>query len=191
MVPFLEVIMKVKQIVSLAARLAEREDLTEYLKGDLYDPASEREIERLIECFRIVEQDIATGYLALTTKESMETEDGKIFYASLQKPVVSVLRTEVNDVGVPFIVYPDRIETKRGKVDVVYSYLPNEKGLEDDCEFLKRIPISVVAYGVVSEYCLMNGLYTEASLFDQKYKDSLSSLCAVSPKRRMGARRWF
>ncbi|MBO5525397.1 MAG: hypothetical protein J5993_01470 [Clostridia bacterium] len=182
--------MKVIDVIKTAMLLTEREDLANYLDEDLYDPACEKEISDFMECFRMAEEDIAIHFLALTAKEKVWTEDGIILYSALSKPVVDVLRVEVNGIGVPFVLYPDRIETKAENVDVVYSHLPSQKKIEDECEFLKRVPRSVAAYAVAEFYCLISGMREEAALFDEKYKKGMSAVCSVSPKKRMGARQW-
>ena len=184
--------MKVRTILSLAAPQAAREDVASIFKGTTYEADSERELDKFLDCYRIVEQDIAVNYLALTKREIAEAENGTVSLSSLSRAVVNVLRVESErGEGLRYRLFPDRIETRRGKCAIVYTYLPEDKNPEDDCELLRQIPPAVIAYGVVCEYYTMNGLYEEAATFDKKYKDGLIASCAVSPKRRMEARKWL
>lgn len=184
--------MKVKTILSLAARLADREDVASFLKGISYEADAERELDKFLDCYRIVEQDIAVNYMALTQRETVQAENGVVPLSVLSKSVVNVLRVESErGEGLHYRLFPDRIETKRGKCAIVYTYLPEDKEPEDDCELLRQIPPAVIAYGIVCEYYTMSGLYNEAATFDKRYKDGLIASCAVSPRRRMEARKWL
>jgi len=183
--------MNVKTVISWAAKMAEREDLATYLEGTLIDAELEREVEKLLDCYQTVEQDIAMRCQGIVEKEEVNTEDGVIYFRALKKGAIAILRVE-NEVGagLPFLRYPDRIETKEGRVFVIYSAFPEFKGLDDVAETPHFLPVAVVAYGVACEYYLMNGLYEEAAIFDKRYKDGLVALCLHSPKRKWEGRKW-
>ena len=183
--------MNVKTVISLAAKMSEREDVSAYLEGTLVDAELEREVEKLLDCYQTVEQDVAMRCQGIVEKQEVETADGIVYYESLVRRVVSVLRVESEaGAGFPFLRFPDRIETKAGRAIVIYSAFPERKEAEDEAEVPSYLPLAVLSYGVACEYYLMNGLYEEAAIFDKRYKDGLIALCLHSPHKKWEGRKW-
>ncbi|MGN1234417.1 MAG: hypothetical protein ACI4U2_00360, partial [Christensenellaceae bacterium] len=151
---------------------------------------SRLEVDKLIDAYNVVEQDIAVNYQALVKRESVSSTDGNIYYSSLSAPLVNVLRIEKTGAETVYRIYPDRIETEEGTLDLIYCYLPRTKQIEDESECMPNIPLAVIAYGVAAEYHMMNGLFSEATAYEKRYQDGLLAARAVSPKRRMRRRSW-
>lgn len=186
-----EKIMIVKDLIALAARFGEREDIAKYLYGSIVDEESEGEVEKLLDAYRIIEQDIAMRVGHLRRKERFETEDGVIHLDELSLPPVRIKRVENElGVGLPYLLFPSRIETSAGVVFLEYTALPRIKGLNDQAELPLGVMEETIACGVAAEYDLMNGLYEEASILDKRYKSGIVGVCLKSPKERMGARKW-
>lgn len=135
-------------------------------------------LSTLISCANLVIDELGSEYLPLVYKQDMTAdENGIIGYAQFSKPLIVVLRIK-NDKGVR-IKYRYRsggVEVSQaGNYTVVYSYKEGEKGFFDNVEVgANRLTERIIAYGVASEYCLMQGLYDDASIWDKRYKDALA-----------------
>lgn len=182
--------MKVKEVVSLAAEfVGVMESLEKYLKngGD----EGKKVHDKLLHCFHIVENEVAMDFLPLVAEDEVESVTGVISFSALTKKAVRVLKV-MDESGntVKFEVYPQYIKTLPEKVLVRYAYLPEEKEMDDEAEVHHSGSVRLLAYGVASAYCLEEGLYAEAAVWDKKYKQAVVAAYKASPAKVMRSRRW-
>lgn len=182
--------MTVKEILKAAAvELGMADEIDGYLNG--VDASGNKVVADLLRCFNLVENELAIDYLPLYAEEEVETDTGAVFFAFLSKPVVRVIRV-CDEWGndAPFRLFPEYIKTQAGKIVVRYTYTPEEKGLEDDCDFPAYASLRLFAYGIASEYSLASGLFEESAVWDKKYKDAIQATYRSSTCRRIRSRRW-
>lgn len=182
--------MTVKESILLAAEeLGCGGQVRDYLenKGE----TGKRETEALLRCFNLVENEVALDYLPLYAEDETESETGTIAYSVLSKKAVRILgvRDEWGN-KIPFRLFPEFLRTAPGKVKIVYTYTPEEKGLEDSSDFILQVSPRLLALGMAAEYCLAGGLFEEAEVWDAKYRDALSAAYRSCPARVMRSRRW-
>ena len=182
--------MKVKEIVLAAANaLGIEEGVTLYFAGT--DQAYQKEGERLLACFNLVENELALDYLPLHAEDVFETETGRLEFAAFKFAPVRIVRV-MNEIGesVRFSVFPEYLKTEVGKLTVRYTYTPNEKGIGGESDYVLHVSERLFVYGILAEYCLGEGMFEEASIWDKKYKDAIKAACKEVPCTRLKSRRW-
>ena len=180
----------VKDAIKLTAELLEmQESVHAYLDGR--DMQGKADVENLLRCFNLVENELALDYFPLHAEEKLRTETGAVYFGELRFAPVRI--TKVTDGwgnDCPYRLFPDYLKTQAGEITVQYSYLPGEKGLEDTSDFSLFVSVRLFAYGMASEYALSCGRFEEASVWDKKYKDAICAVYKGRPCKKMNARRW-
>ncbi len=182
--------MTVKEIILAGAgELGLKDCVKAYLDGT--DTAGAGETERLLDCFNLVENELALDYLPLYAEEELESDSGAVYYSELSKRVVRVLR--VADEGgnaLAFKLFPEYLKTQGGKIKVAYTYAPNAKGIEDESDYILQASVRLFAYGIAAEYSLAVGAFEDAAVWDKKYKDAIAAAYRAKPSRKLRSRRW-
>ena len=103
---------------------------------------------------------------------------------------LTVKITDIEGKNIKFKIYDNVIMANASKANVVYTKFAKDVTLDGECEdFSGKIPDRVLAYGVAMEYCFISSLFDEASIWENRYKNSLlvqsrNKHNAVMPKRR-------
>ena len=182
--------MTVKEIIiAAAAELGFGDEVRAYIDGTADE--GKTKTENLLRCFNLVENEVALDYLPLYAEEELETETGAVEYETLERPVVQVLAVE-DEWGnsVKFKLFPKYLKTQAGKIKLRYTYMPAEKGLDEDSDFTLQASVRLFSYGVAAEYALANGLFEEAAVWDKKYKDAIAAAYRLRSAKKIRSRRW-
>ena len=181
--------MKVKECVEKAAMLLGiADDVCAYLE-DGYEPGEEG-AQRLLKCFNLVENELALDYLPLFAEQKVVNENGKVDFLLLQKNAVRIVSVK-NEAGesVKFRLFPKYLETPKGALTIVYSYIPPEKQMGDESDYV-TLSVRLFAYGMAMNYALLMGLYEEAAVWEKKYKEALEAAYRIRGAAVVRSRRW-
>jgi hypothetical protein len=182
--------MTVKEVVKLAAEALDREDLSAEADaaGDLSG-----ELKSLVRCYNLVENEIALDHLPLRSEEILYARADEIPYTDFSRAPVRVLRVR-DGAGrdLSFQTFPDRLKLRDpcAQAAVTYSYAPPQKGLGDRSEFSGRVSARMMSLGVACEFCLTNGRYQEAALWEKRFHDALRAASVLRRKLCIRSRRW-
>ncbi len=183
--------MTVKDCMKLAAmELGVAEELDGYFDdtSSLYARVG----ETLLQCYNVVENELALDYLPLTMEDEVETQTGTVDFSALSCKAVRILRvTDGNDVAVKYRIFPNYLKTQPGKLKILYVYSPREKELGDECECALTASKRMLAFGIAAEYCLRMGMYEEADVWNKKYKGAIEAAYKAAPCKRISSRRWI
>lgn len=181
--------MTVKEVVLLAAtHLGIVDEVESYVENKV---GNGKNTLLLVDCFNLVENEIALDYLPLYAEEEKQTLTGKIEYSAFQKPVTRVLKvTGADGAYQSYTCFPDCIKTSVGKIKIFYAYSPYKKTIDDCSDYETQVSTRLLSYGVAAEYATAMGLYEEASVWDKKYKDALAAAYALKPTSKMPSRGW-
>lgn len=170
--------MKVKNIMKKAASLlGNADDLLDYLNGvSGVGNTGEKQAELLLNCFNLVENELALDYLPLIKKESYTPQNGKIFYSQFSSSVVRILDVE-NELGqkVDFRLFATYMEVDATVANVRYAYTPTEKAINGESDYKLAASERLLAFGMAAEYLSALGLLEEASVWDKKYKEGIQA----------------
>lgn len=182
--------MTVKEVLKTAAtELGILEEVADTLEGT--STAENGAVENMLNCFNLVENELALDYLPLIVEEELETETGAVLYSELSRSAVQILKvTDVWGNETQFKLFPDHLKTQAGRIKIRYSYTPEKKNLEDSSDFLLHASVRMLAYGVAAEYSLACGRFEDAAVWDKKYKDSIAAAYRRKPTRKIQSRRW-
>ena len=152
----------------------------------------EVEVEALLRCFQLVENELALDYLPLYAEEELETDTGCVPYDAFSRAIVRIVKvTDEWGNEAPFTLFPNYLKTQGGKWKIRYAYAPEKKTLDGKSDYTLYVSTRLLAYGMATEYALSQGLFEEASVWDKKYKDAVASAYRAKPPKRISARRWI
>ena len=183
--------MKVLDVLLEAAdMLGMKDELESYYNGD--SDTYERQGEQLLTSFHLAECALAMDYVPLYVEDELLTATGRLEFSSFAHPPIRIVEVK-NTAGeaLPYTLYPKYLKTSVGRVIVVYAYAPEKKTTEDESDFSMLTSPHVLAYGTLAQYCLANGMFQEAAIWDKKWKDSVEYLCHTKQCKRLGSRRWI
>ena len=182
--------MTVKEVVLAAAtEIGCRTEVEAYYNTGALN--GEWKAKRLLECFNLVENELALDYLPLYAEDKIASGTGKIFYKNLTHDAVRIIGvTDSFGAAKKFTLYADHLITLPGTTNVFYTYTPKTKGIDEESDFYLYVSPRLLAYGVVAEYYLALGLITEAGVWDKKYKDAIEALYRSKTNKRIAGRRW-
>lgn len=192
--------MKLKKLIQESIELLGRKEL---LENNIFDEvnqnaptSSERlEIDLLVKKFNLIYKEVASNYLPLLFEEEIQFIDNQFDFANLTNSILEVYKLEnTKKMNVNFELFPSYIKADIQNAKIVYSYLPDDMSLDSEAEinfFSGKLLPQVLLYGIAREYCLFNGFYTEAKLWDDKFKDGILYAMRKKSPIILKARRWF
>lgn len=182
--------MEVKKIVYAAAKmLGLGAEVQAYFEEDVQD--CEREAETLLQCYNLVEKELALDYFPLKAEDTMVSFTGRVEFSKLSHAPVRILSVKNDkEEELEYDLFPAYLKTKAGTVKVSYTYTPTEKTAFDECEYGSAVAESMFLYGTLSQYALTQGMYEEAVVWDKKYKKAIEDAYALKPCKRLASRRW-
>ena len=182
--------MKVKEVVSLAAEFVGVGDV---LQAHFSAASEEGEVieNKLLQCFHVVENEVAIDFLPLIAEDEINSSTGVILFSELTKKAVRILKVmDESGEAVKCEVHPQYVKTLPGRLTVRYAYAPEQKTLTKEVEAHSSASVRLLAYGVASAYCLNEGLYEEGAVWEKKYKQAVLAAYKASPAKVMRSRRW-
>lgn len=146
----------------------------------------------LLRCANNCISEIACEYLPLIDEKKVNAKDGKITYSLLGKTIYDVINVTSEDKKVEFELMPSYIKVEKdGEYTVKFCYCPSELQADDEVPMPLLVTERVIAYGIASEYMLINGFYEEAMAFNQVFKDALVRAAYGKKEKRVKSRRWL
>ena len=186
--------MKVSEIIKNTAVFLGKENVIALTEGEFVEDKAQAEKDKtlLLKCLNLVIDQLSSEYVPFFKEESFVTDDGVIPFSDFSNKVIEVKGVYDQKGGkADFKNFSTHIKTVAGEVKVEYCYVP--ANLTENSEiFLSngRLTERIIAYGVASEYALSEQRYEEASMWDERFKQSLMTV--LHPKNvRVRKRRWL
>jgi len=173
--------MKAVDVVLQVAQMLGKEDLSEFLRSGVSADLSQAKKDRqtIIDCLNNVIYELATTTCKLKCEEIFEPLNSKIFYKDFSKKILSVSSVlDLHGSVVSYRSFPTHIALYNDKkVKIVYNYLPNKASLTQNVEVgSPLVTETIISYGTIAEYYLVNALYEESVIWRQKYEENLSKV---------------
>lgn len=183
--------MEVNLILIAVCEMLEKDTLAAKLKLDerTLTDAESAEVALFSKCLNFVLNEVATEYCPLIFKEEISTSDGQFDLTSLSKTIAYVksLKSK-NGSELKYKIYGDKLSFFEGNAVIEYCYVPEEVSVDGEIEL--TIPARVIAYGVLREYYLLKDMPTEASFFEERFKNSLVVFARKKSEIKMPKRIW-
>lgn len=185
--------MTVKEILSLVCEFVGEREIAEKFstEGEL-TTAEKAKVQLMTRCFNLVNQEIASDYLPFLIKEEIDVQDSVLNYSNLKKKVVHIYEVKNRfGMNLKFRCFPNYVQIFGHAKSIVYSYLPEELDLENEVDMPCALSVRVYAYGIASEYLLIDGLSDDAEIWENRFKDSLFMLSRKHGEHVLPRRGWF
>ncbi len=185
--------MTVRDVVMLAAENLGRSDLADEAKH--CTGAVTGELASLLNCYNLVENQIALDYYRLKREETFTVQNGRIEYSKfIYAPIDVIGVTDSAGKTLEFKLLPDYLQLAQEvtAATVLYAYSPTEKTIHQKSAFSDKLSTRLIAYGVTCEKCMQEGRFQEAAVWEDRFVDALRNIHAFhrNPKIRLRARRW-
>lgn len=184
--------MKLYDILVTSAILLGKNDAVGYLGTT--NPNKDFEtlvtVDNLTRAANIVVSELAFTYLPMIKEERMQVENGKIKFEDLSEKILDLIGVYDREQEIKYKLRSDRIEVDADSVTVKYSYLPSNYGVQDEIGYKEsEISARILAYGVNSEYLLMEHAFEESLMWRDRYTKALEKL--ILPKStKIKGRAW-
>ncbi|MDR1093960.1 MAG: hypothetical protein LBL66_07415 [Clostridiales bacterium] len=148
---------------------------------------------QLCKCANLAVNEICADHYPLTRETTVQSGTGKIAYSELAaERVLEVLSVKRGGENTRFRSFHGYIKTEPNITAAVrFAYLPGEYAPDEAVPIPDKIGARIVAYGAAAEYCLINGLFEEAVVWEKRYKDSLAANLRKRGEITVPARRWL
>ena len=91
---------------------------------------------------------------------------------------------------ISYKVMPVCVKTGGQASKIEYSYIPPEYSLEEVIAYEEKlVPARVIAYGVASQICIIEGRFDQANVWEKRYKESLKNLIPLK-RAKIKGRYW-
>lgn len=133
--------------------------------------------------------EIANFFVPLIVQKQVETSDGVVLFSSLGANIVSiekVVSKQGKEIG--FKVYHDKIVMSENSGTIYCRITPKTYNYNDEIDYTDfEVPKKVIVYGAAAEFCLTEGMFDEAVVWHEKYREQLKFL--TKPKNYNTAKR--
>ena len=156
--------MRVSEVIELSALLLDIE-LTEEVKPIL------------VRCYNLIEHELATDYFPILEVDKFFNVDDKIYYKDFSRKGYMIKGVQdFRGDKVNYMLRLEYLELQKnydgGTFFVKYYYIPDEKDFHSQCTYGAEY-INILKYGIAVEYCLANGDFKQAKIYNKKYKERI------------------
>ena len=184
--------MKVKEVVLTAAGLlGMKKEMEEYLSSTA--SSAKKKVDEFVDCFNLVENELALDYVPLRTKGTFLVEGGVVrFNIFTSEPARVLSVTDEQGKRLEYTIFPTDIRLPEyvKVVKIEYAYLPKKKTIDEESDYQSRVSVGLMAYGVAAEYCAAQGLYAEAAFWNKKYKECIPRVHEAQRGGKIPSRKW-
>ena len=182
--------MSVKNIIQKVLKLLGKDEIIASMNaGDVLVGDMAVEVDGYVECLNIVRNEIASEFIPNVKVERVKANNGRVDFSSLSSEVIEIL--SVKDLfgnTLTFDVFDSYLTTSNLAVEIKYNASPEELSLKSD--FSSTIPARIFVYGVIRESFFSQGLYEDAIVYEERFKNALQSLARKKSETVLPRRRW-
>ncbi len=182
--------MTVSKVINQAVSILGDDGLLKYLNGDLsLHETYKSDKDMLTSAYNQAMRSVAT-YFPLLAKENFVSENGKVKYERFAFNPYKIKSVKVNSVNGDYKILPTEIIVD-GEITVEYYYFPYAESFEDRYVYDGVIPVVEISYGVLAEYLLYKGRYSESATYLDKFITALKNYSRANKSSVIRAREWF
>lgn len=195
---------KVYDVLAISARMLRKNDMAEQFLYYCITPSSETngdvntnstldttsyEYKLFMRAINNVYDDLITQYAPFVEEKTFT--GNKIKFSDFEKDIAKVLevRTVKGDKPRYLTTSDGLVFASTDAYRVIYSYRVEPFSGNDNI-ILPFISITTLAYGISAEYCILDGLFDEAEVWLEKYKEALQGVFRRTKNIKMRAEIW-
>ncbi len=160
--------------------------------GEELDENQQSEINKMVNALNLITEEIACDYLPILKEKTINLKNGEIAVGEIDENFMEIVGIK-NKFGktLRYRFVNGKIVCLASTVIITYKTYPNEITLDGNAEdFGGRLSARVIAYGVASEYCYLEMLYDDASIWEARFKNSLLISCRKKGELTLKKRGW-
>lgn len=189
--------MTAKEIIKNVCIYLGKEDL---LMSSFFEPDGEvitgqcqKDLDKMLKCINDITEELATEYLPIKKTKVVELKDGTIDLFNIDDYIHEIISVKtLNGKTIRYVISGNKMVCLASKVEITYKVYPQEASFESEVEsFGGKLSARVLAYGVASEYCFLEMLYDDATLWENRYKNALLNLQRKKGELKLKKRGWF
>jgi len=183
-----------KEILKLSATLLGLDDVVTFLNQSSNETPNNQVLEKINELIvftNYVIREVTKEYYPLSYCETISSDNQcQIYFNKLSKNAIAIKDIKNNsDLSVTFNLYPEfiKVGSPNSKYTILYNYVPEcIQNYSQQFSLPLGLDYFIICYGVASEYALSKLLYSEADMWESKFKNALENI-----KSRVGERRFY
>lgn len=181
--------MKLNDAIKISCDFLELSDLKSKIGAEDIDEESSQQIQKLLNCANLAYEEIVTEYIPILQTETVNSEDGKIMFSQLTKPVSGIVSVkDENGCDIQYQLSADHITLSAESVKITYQIVPESLSLGAEISVL--FPERLLAYGIAREYLFLLDQSDAALVYEKRFKDALTSFVRKKSKLLLPRRRW-
>lgn len=153
----------------------------------------QKDVSKMVECLNYITEELATEYIPITKTKQLELTDGSIKLSDIDNNLQEIISVKtLTGKTLRYAVSTEKMICLANKVEITYKVYPETISLEGNAEnFGGKLSARVIAYGVASEYCFLEMLYDDATLWESRYKNALLIAQRKKGEIKLKKRGWF
>ena len=187
--------MNVKEIIINVSKILELDDVVEYLSDESIVPYESilEDVEKLTLAVNMLNAVVASQYIELKDCKVIEVNSDIVSYSSITDKQIIEVKEVLSADGVPvsYKKMANGIKCSCNKVEITYSYFPSIVAIDDEINYYIGVDILTFSLGVVGQYLFLKGDFEEAYIWDEKFKQTISSVIKTKRKIVMPSKRFL
>lgn len=189
--------MTAKEIIKNVCIYLGKEDI---LTSSFFEPDgqeisidAQKDIEKMLKCINDITEELATQYIPITKTKVIQLDGGAIDLFSIDDYIHEIISVKsLSGKTLRYVISGNKMVCLASKVEITYKVYPEEITLEGNAEnFGGKLSARIIAYGVASEYCFLEMLYDDATLWETRYKNALLNAQRKKGELKLKKRGWF
>lgn len=169
-------------------------ELLDIKEGDEDLPTDQNTIDLMMVALNNVISEIAEEYIPFLYSETVDCDGQTIAYSTLSRPVREIIKVKHGKKKLGFCTFSEGVRLGEGicgKVEVVYSYIPQRVNWMEDITLPPEISLRTLAYGVAGEFALISARYEECVNYDTRFINAINSARRKKREKRLPLRGWY
>ena len=189
--------MKAKEIIKNVCIYLGKEEI---LSSNLFEESGENlstqagiTVGKMLNCLNLIISEIASDYLPIVKEKVLTLKNGEIDVHEIDEDIQEIISIKSRfGKNLRYKYIGNKIICLANSVVITYKVYPKEITIDDECEsFGGRLSSRVIAYGVASEYCYLEMLYDDATIWESRFKNALLINARKKGEIKLKKRGWF
>lgn len=161
--------------------------------GEELSKENQKDIEKIVKCLNDVTEELATQYIPILKTKEVELKQGTIDVYAIDDNIFEIVAVKtLSGRTLRYVVSGNKMVCLASKAKITYKVYPEQINADGEAEsFGGKISARIIAYGVASEYCFLDMLYDDATLWESRYKNALLNVQRKKGEIKMKKRGWF
>lgn len=161
--------------------------------GEKISTQMQKDLDKMLKCINDITEELATEYLPITKSKIVDLSDGTINLYDIDEYIFEILSVKTLTGRIlRYVISNGKMICLASRVEITYKVYPQEITFESEAEnFGGKLSPRVIAYGVASEYCFLEMLYDDATLWESRYKNALLNIQRKKGELKLKKRGWY